>query len=407
MEWFKAFWIAVGRCWIFLGRALRAVVNLALCLSLRPIILVLILLIAFTPLAGALYITLRWEDLCDWANELLCHLNLYREICPDDGTPEAEDEVGIGSLAAIWLASLGGIGALLTIARKWLAKSLLAIFNALKEAWKVDWFPARVMETTVAEAFNAHVLPAFHCVKKVIGWSLVVVFAFSGLVLGLAYLSTSKADESANEIVADIVRSVSSTENQIYFLDWAKPTFAFEKGTIFSLVFPSQGNLRTKKGICPADDGVTMRWLREFRAALATCPVPEKKNGNGLKLEVRAYASMAPVIFDGSDDRSDEFNCEIANQRAEAVARLLVAEEECFNSDYCKTNVGSAERPCGPAEDAGPLSRPNFSVRYVQWDSFEEMRKKRPMNDGTMEKRRHKAEFLNRSVHIIVRNDAC
>ena len=310
------------------------------------------------------------------------------------------------------LGLLGGLPALFTVARRQLGLALRTMAQAIKDAFLVTWFPMRPLRTTVSKALETHVSPVVARAGDVIkSWSKTLGgLALAGIVFGLAWHSTVKAEQSAHvhyENVTNIVKNTSSTENRMYFLDRARPAmdgFSFEQGTIFSLVLP-EGNLKTKAGICPKDKGMAMNWLGEFRAALATCP--KKTNGDGLELEMRAYSSIAPVIAQGTADHSDELNCAIANQRADAVAHLLTASESDFNTAACKTRVTCIETgqadPTLYGDNERVLQGSNFTLRYRPWKRFEDMHETRPMDDAG----KKDAELFNRVVQIIVKNNAC
>jgi len=111
-----------------------------------------------------------------------------------------------------------------------------------------------------------------------------------------------------------------------------KPTisYLFEKGTQFSLVYPDTGNLKNKIGICPEDKN--RKWLELFKKAISECS-KEKR----MKLKIQAFASITPVFVNGDTTKSDECNCEIANQRAEALIYFLMLPDSIsYKQKECK-----------------------------------------------------------------------
>ena len=183
-----------------------------------------------------------------------------------------------------------------------------------------------------------------------------------------------------------------------------------KKSSVFFLFYPPEGDLKTKKGICP--DKESLKNLSKFKSAIAEC----SENGPRLEIEVRAFASIAPVKVDGNDDCSDLLNCEIANQRAEAVVGMLIEEQEDLNFENCKTILRDNKYGRQPGKlctretndcNSLRLKSKHFDVIYSPWHSYKKMIDARPADDGTLSSRRQKAEFLNRVVQIVVNNDVC
>ena len=189
---------------------------------------------------------------------------------------------------------------------------------------------------------------------------------------------------------------------------------------VYSLVYPPQANLKTKAGICPGtssgDDKLRYRanldWLKRFKTAISECSRKESR----LKLVVRAYASVAPVSIGGRFDRSDDLNCEMANQRAEAVVRLLTTDKD-IRPETCERILGDEKQGFQRASLCKPRiveltvrggNEANFDVTYRPWHAYCQMTREKPVDDerdgGNA---RPELEFLNRVVQIIVTNDPC
>lgn len=183
-----------------------------------------------------------------------------------------------------------------------------------------------------------------------------------------------------------------------------------KKSSVYFLFYPPEGDLNTKKGICP--DKESLKNLSNFKSAIAEC----SGNGPRLEIEVKAFASIAPVKVDGKGDCSDLLNCEIANQRAEAVVGMLVGGQENLDFENCKTMLRDnkfgrqPEKLCTRETNIRKslrLTNKHFDVIYSPWPNYKTMIDARPVDDGTLSSRRHKAEFLNRAVQIVVNNEVC
>ena len=434
VEWSKTVWYSLVSGCERLGRALRAAFTLAVCAVVWPVLLVTMVLLTLALLAGGTWaIVLGWDKLLELPMKVLtllvCLLPSNSEACRDGAQPD------LVALWATWLGALGAAAGLWSLARRHLANALRTVAGAVERAWKHRSFPPRPMEATVSEVFSAHVVPVLKEMSQVSrSWFwLASGLLLVGVALAFTHLSFKKTDKAVqtsvnqsltqvvlNEVfvqnMQNIVEGVSDSfeaRHHVYFFDSAKSWPSFKKGTVFSLVFPPEGDLRSKEGICPSDTAID--WMRDFRAALATCPRAQGGDGKMLELEVKAYSSIAPVRADGSYDRSDLLNCEIANQRASAVAHMLVARgEEYLTEDYCeqKLQISQAKRKpgalCTGTEDMAEIpAGPNFELIHTPWKSYRDMHRARPMDDGTREKRRTEAEFFNRVVQIIFKNDAC
>ena len=187
-------------------------------------------------------------------------------------------------------------------------------------------------------------------------------------------------------------------------------TTRFTKGTSFALVYPRQGDLDTKVGICPTD--WRLEWLQSFKSAMAPCPrEDEDGGGNGgfrdLRVNVEGLSSIAPVRQDGqlTKDESDRLNCVIANQRAEAVARFLGSEAGA--EAECKEQLKGSRERCGTGITEERQATPGGKVTFTQWSGYKEMRNQRMAEDEPLDDRKKEFEIFNRAVVIELKQDAC
>ena len=219
-----------------------------------------------------------------------------------------------------------------------------------------------------------------------------------------------------------VMEKLDSIERDIERLSLRPSTsYLFEKGTRFSLAYLDTGDLKSKTGIWP--EGKDLKWLELFKKAISECS--EEKR---MELKIQAFASVTPVIVNGilTYTQSNQSNCEIANQRAEALIYYLTTEK--YDSTECK-NVLNDDRRWGRLEgklcarerpdilawkgsdftvtyDDSPRVQwegPLFTVTYEPWKSSEEMATAKPADDGPpRDPPRPGLEFLNRTVQIII-----
>ena len=184
----------------------------------------------------------------------------------------------------------------------------------------------------------------------------------------------------------------------------APTLFGFRKGVVFAIGYSDEGSLaEAGQGICP--DESQMRWLQEFRQAIARCA---KGKNRPLKLSVRGYASIAPVTRpNGAAERSDEDNLEIANRRGMVIASFLASDNGEIPPALCKAKAKPFE--CGGDKTAdGDCRLDDHVVRHRLWPNYLTMKHFSPVHDGGIpDPRLYQVEFLNRAVHIVVENNAC
>ena len=214
-------------------------------------------------------------------------------------------------------------------------------------------------------------------------------------------------------------------------------SYRFNKGTQFLLVY-QEGNLKTKKdsletegGIYP--EGSNLEWLKLFKAAISDSP--KDKDGH-MKLKVQGFASVAPVLVNGDTTKSNILNCEIANQRAEALIYFLMLPDSIpYDSTKCKSALENSSmwgrkenelctRSAMPdtstwremgfdvtyemrSDTTIVWKKTNFDVAHKPWQSYEKMDENKPLknppeNSKNKEDRQLDREFLNRSVRIII-----
>ena len=217
-------------------------------------------------------------------------------------------------------------------------------------------------------------------------------------------------------------------ENQYYFPDFKPPLpkpkrIVFKSHTIFPVVFVSNADLDTKRGICldtdsDSEDHSMSIWLEKFKDSISKCSDKNKQ----LQLEIWGFSSIAPVSINGDYSSSDLLNCEIANQRSEAVLSFILADlspdHSYFKDKSCAEVVGGTHWSSDSSElckrkrkefsyTVEYAENANLNLVYKPWYSYEDMRKNIPVNDGTFESRIPNLEVLNRSVFIVVKNNSC
>ena len=224
----------------------------------------------------------------------------------------------------------------------------------------------------------------------------------------------SKHSHKPSIMIVNLSQEVAEQPFNLYYL--------FEKDTRFSLVYPDTGKLKNKIGICPKDKN--WKWLELFKKAISEC-----SNKKRMKLKIQAFASITPVFVNGDTTKSDSLNCEIANQRAEALIYfLMLPNGKTYNLDSCRVALENSSmwgrkenelctRSAMPdinawkemgfdvtyeerADTTIVWKGPKFDVAYKPWKSYGEMEKTKPANDSLLGS--HGLKFLNRTVQIII-----
>ena len=296
-------------------------------------------------------------------------------------------------------------------------RSLLKIKGSMIVVLSRKWVPPLEVVPSLGETwrfYGRRLCPSAKRVCRVFcalfsaTWTLVAVILF--YVLLARY--TLPPGEWKNTIVAPEVKhnhgQLDSLVADHKSTPHPKPPKRFQKSspikwdTQFSL-FYRDGNLKTKRGICP--EGGNLQRLRSFKADISDTLQVKRQS---LRLEVRGFASAAPVKVDGGGrEGSDSSNLRIANERAVAIFHHLTSDiprsdslafEKC-NQDLTNWNRKLSDRNSKEAESA------NYDIGYSHWESYEEMVKFKPAEDDSSKGRPRQPdlEVFNRSVQIIIK----
>ena len=173
------------------------------------------------------------------------------------------------------------------------------------------------------------------------------------------------------------------------------------EGVVFSVTYLDDGKLDDKTGICLEERQVL--WLSELKRAIDEC---SRDAPSPLELDVIGYSSISPATGeDGSTDESTRWNRRIANERGAVVQRFLLLEAgQDFTPDACRKR---GQDGWTPYVDASLKTGHNYQVHHTPWLEGESGLP-RPANDGDYPgPRRFDTEMLNRSAHIVFRNNVC
>ena len=168
------------------------------------------------------------------------------------------------------------------------------------------------------------------------------------------------------------------------------------------MVYPPQGNLDDKQGICPKGDNQI--WLALFKNAIKKCANERER----VRLKVKGFASMAPVTEKGRSKpepvKSDTLNYQIAHERAEALIYFLTTES--YTPQKCETALKNGWRWESEKSNSanGDLG---FDITHETWPSYTDMKNAKIVDDGTPKNRLRDLEFLNRTVQIIIEEGGC
>lgn len=222
--------------------------------------------------------------------------------------------------------------------------------------------------------------------------------AVTGLFCGLLVLAVFH-DDRWQAFTASVVATVReakrpSDEGQA---DHRAGVYSFREGVVFAVGYTDDGSVTGNEGICP--DQSQIAWLEEFKKAVVACA---ERAAPPLRLNVRGFASIAPV----GAESSDEGNLAIANRRGRVIARFLADESENFAD--CKPDEPISCPPSSETGDGDCLAKGgSYIVRYRDWPNYRAMRRFSPADDGGRPAPHYPLEFLNRTVHIVVMNNAC
>ena len=276
-------------------------------------------------------------------------------------------------------------------------KSLLNISEKISTAFRSPWLSG----TNTAEKVQ---------LKETLQNSLMLVFAlWIGYILFfLGYLPI----RDFNDWRGDVISQLGDVKGQLTDIkkDTANlmilrssgysPAFLSSNKDTFLLVYPPQGNLINKKGICPADNSQNLEWLKFFKKVFTEC------SKDTIKLRIQGFASAAPVTVSGViDTTSDSLNCEIANQRAEALIHfLMLPPDSIYTEKKCKDVLdNSSIWKHAESDSTWKVPDSDVTVIYEPWTSPAMMKEAKPVRDSL----RLDLEFLNRSVQIIIEEGGC
>ncbi len=352
---------------------------------------------------------------------LLLFVVAYIWVCAWKWLQSGDWETVVGVAETISLITLlSGMGLLANfLKQKWetIKKSLRDIFGIARSVIvDGEWIPGLDVGESLTRTRDENLSLIRPSVKdmSVASWQFLKASSLLLTVSMFAYLPIKdfkdwqeriegKVEQPSPIIVTD------SAENVQYF---------FEKDKTFVLAHVEDADLESREGIC-LDDG-QQRWLAEFKKAIEHCA----DSGPRPELEIRAFSSTAPMALGGrvTPRGSALVNCEVANQRAEAVVEFLLGrprERWACGSDG-GIEVGSFENGggqlCRRLDSAGKdeeftygaTDGLKFDLSYKPWKTHEAMTAEKPADNGVLHgPRRYDAEFLNRAVYVTLKNDVC
>lgn len=380
--------------------------------------------------------------------------NIYESLTNKTNDNNTNDIEGISIISQIFLL-FGGLSVFTFLFKR--EDILTPIFNMAKKTVDVFWY-TRLPGVDIVESL----LNTWRYTVKMIGRSITrTVIESIKLILPVLILCIGVYLSSfpAKGIFTWIIDIDTSPQNFIVLDSWnLPPEYLREKNNQFSLFFREDGELGSKTGICPADTSLYLEWLTSFRKAISDsnlkCPEDER-----VRLRVRGFASTSPVAEKGQSEldstKSNTYNYQIANQRAEALVYFLVLPpDSIYTEKKCKdvldsssiwerkkengTNVKpdslwwknswgvtvstekvSTKNENGKSEsrlrhtfsvsdsDTDGQKRKGFDVIYEPWQNHAAMTKAKLIKDGTLNSRRRGLEFLNRMVEIIIEDGGC
>ena len=319
----------------------------------------------------------------------------------------------------VLLGALGVSGAVLKKIWKAVLSTLSKIGKAILEIVGDGWlpYPALDFRKSIAVTRERNIDLWFTSAIRVnaYSWQLVIASFMAVILVLLAYLSITKDNQWRNEVLGYL----HDPPPHVVVMAPNDPvsSYLFQKGTVFSLPFVEDGSPRTGAGICLTD--YHKAWLAEFKDAVVKCSEKSK-----VLLEVVGFASIAPDKREGLGggggfSSSDPLNCEIGNRRAEEVVDFLIADgggdlacgtgadrrrdgdDRYGRKNQCQRSKSKFEFEIGP--------KLGVKISYKPWACHNQLALKKPADDGCLERgrRRYAVEFLNRSVHLKLGNDAC
>lgn len=333
-------------------------------------------------------------------------------------------------------------------------ESLLNIRERISEALQGRWLPGLDIKESLSvtrQFYGAKIWPSVVEIgtefRKLVFATLILCIAF-GIYVGAVYTTSPKEwkiflfprtpvyiqdhphpdieEKLVNHPHPGITKEIPDRSHK------PSTSYRFEKGTQFSL-FYKEGNLETEGGNLKAEDGIcpegsNLEWLRLFKTAITD----SLKDKDGyLKLKVRGFASVAPVLVNSDPTKSNSLNCEIANRRAEALIYFLMLPDSIsYDPEGCKKALENSSmwgreenelctRKAMPntstwremgfdvtyemrPDTTIVWKRTNFDVSYKPWQSYEDMEEDKPAKGSSPQSRQRDIEFRNRSVQITI-----
>lgn len=336
-----------------------------------------------------------------------------------DLIPASPENLGLIAV----LSALGILGAVVGKTWKAILSSLAKIGTEVWELFAKGWMPNPILgfRASLSTTWSDNIAQIYPKAKKVFlsSGGLIASLLLMLLLVWLAHLSIEGEKQRIKEVDSLLQETpphvvVVTSEDRI-------TSYLLQKGTIFSLLFISNGSFETGEGICLTEDQKI--WLAEFKKAINKC-AEFSDPPSRLQVTVRAYASIAPVKMEGGSSldnapSSDDLNCEIGNRRAEEVVNFLIHDEQKDPAGFACKSVGASGDPdyrgsgeCQRSKkrfEFGPDEDLDFNLIYLPWPTHKEMVASKPADDGDSElgPRRYAVEFLNRSVHLALETDAC
>lgn len=306
----------------------------------------------------------------------------------------------------LWIVSFGSLGGLayfMRFARKAIISHIFDLRKYIDTfyGWNPGsdgWIPGLEIRKSISDTRQHHIMKILPSIKEILISS--IMFNIASFLLMIALLFSYIPIKNDKDWKSNVSRGIDQLRSIVVFIP---------KGTTYPLVFPKDADIGTKVGICPVDSNFI--WLKHFKEAISNCYIGREKPN----VLVQGFSSVAPMSEDSG--KSDMLNCEVANQRAEAVVGLLISElNNDSHMDQCMKALEFFEkiRPnglCKRDEEEFKFDPENhnikFNITYIPWKSYDDMLEKKPAYDGTIIHRNKEVEFLNRVVHITITNDAC
>ncbi len=263
-----------------------------------------------------------------WNPELLESLWAFISNHWNNLNPQKED-LNIIMIIAL-LFGIGLFSFLLPKFIKDIKKSLSHMKEKIVEVLRDKWWPKIDIQKSLRVTWCCYFARIWPSIKETFAQSQKLFFALLLLciILVCGYISVKELNQWQKNVKDSLVGIRTDTANLILLRSSGlSPAYLSEKGDTISLVYPPQGDLISKRGICP--EGGNLIWLQLFKQAILKCSEDS--------LKVQGFASAAPVRVNSDTTKSDSLNCEIANQRAEALIYFLTLDDpKSYTLEKCK-----------------------------------------------------------------------